>query len=429
MHCKKNPGIMLNLDIANMSFMEGDLPSLTKGNLSEYITSLIFILPFKQKNYEEGTFQVEYQGSLIDIHIYKIQDKLKDPISLLAKNVSFGLKENKITIPFEAISDNKGKYPCFCVEIIFPFRLADWIEPNHKFGIKDYDPEEVAITGPIQNKDKITALIVLNKLLSSVENKPKIEGLSYDNVTVFLENYFEKKNANIIFKKLNYFTSLNAYKNSVTEYFLGCKISEIPIKQSTREILNEEDLLKEILFAINKIKHCVEDRNLIEPFWDYNRNIIQNRNKMPANPKNETNIQPTLQIFLHIYLSNLGIHVVRETDEGVGILDLRCLYTTKENNAISISIEFKLAHHKKIEHGLTKQLPAYLKANQSNSGIFLVMWFKDEKGRCFREPQNRTKSEMIKFLEETSKTIEQKEGLKIDIILIDASFKPSASKL
>lgn len=432
MNYKKDPGIMFNLDLANLSEARGNLSSLNKGNFSEYITSLILILPLNQENYKEGTFQVEYQGNLININIYKIQDKSKDPISSLAKNVFFGLNENKMTmLPFEAISDNKGKYPCFYAEIIFPFRLADWIEPNHKYGVIDYDPEEVAVTGPIQNKDKITALIVLNKLFSNVEYKPKIKRLFYDDVTVFLENYHEKKNANIIFQKLNYFTSPEAYKNSITEYFLGYKTSEIPIKQSTIEINNEEDLLQEILSAINEIKHHIENRYKIQPFWDSSRTISQNGKNIdvPPNPKNETNIQPTLQLLLEILLSGLGVHVVRETDEGVGFLDFRCLYTTKKNNAISISIEFKLAHHKKIKHGLTKQFPACLRANHSNSGVFIVMWFRDEKGRFFKEPKDRKKSEMIKFLEETSKTIEQKEGVKINTILIDASFKPSASKL
>src|SRR5665811_399243 len=69
-----------------------------------------------------------------------------------------------------------------------------------------------------------------------------------------------------------------------------------------------------------------------------------NEIEVPPNPKKETNIQPILQLLLQISLSGLGIHVVRETDVGVGILDFQCLYTTKENKAISISIEFKLAH-------------------------------------------------------------------------------------
>ena len=170
---------------------------------------------------------------------------------------------------------------------------------------------------------------------------------------------------------------------------------------------------------------------MIDPFWDGGRNITHNGNEIevPLNPKKETNIQPILQLLLQISLSGLGIHVVRETDVGVGILDFQCLYTTKENKAISISIEFKLAHNKKIKHGLIKQLPAYLRANQSNSGVFIVMRFKDEKARYFKEPKDRKKYEMIKFLEETSKTIKQKEGLEIDTILIDASIKPSASKL
>ena len=118
-----------------------------------------------------------------------------------------------------------------------------------------------------------------------------------------------------------------------------------------------------------------------------------------------------------------------ETHEGVGNVDFKFIYTTKERNVISVSGEFKLAHNKKIKHGLTIQLPAYLLATKSKSGIFVVMWFKDETGKHFTKPENRSKSECINFLEKTSKILYENKKFKIKTILIDASKRPSASKL
>ena len=169
--------------------------------------------------------------------------------------------------------------------------------------------------------------------------------------------------------------------------------------------------------AIEIIKHHVENRYWINPFWEN------------SNPKNETEIQPTLHVLFDIILSPFGITVVRETNEGVGNLDFRFIYTTKEKKAISVSAEFKLAHNKRIEHGLTIQFPAYLLAINSKSGIFVVMWFKDETGKHFTKPENRSKSECINFLEKTSTTLNENKEFKIKTILIDASIRPPASKL
>ena len=86
---------------------------------------------------------------------------------------------------------------------------------------------------------------------------------------------------------------------------------------------------------------------------------------------------------------------MRESHEGVGTLDFKCLYTTPAGVAISIGIEFKLAHHKKLKHGVHVQLPSYLRSMRSKTGIFAVMWFKNETG-TFAEPSDYTKDDFEK---------------------------------
>ena len=338
-------------------------------------------------------------------------------------------------LSFEVFTDNRGKYPCFYVELLFPFRLAEWSDPSHESGIKmDYDHEEIAIKGPPDDKDKIIALKILNRLFSSENYESGIKPLVYEDVTVFLETYFIKNNENTILQKINFFSSKDAYKDAVIEYFLGSaskeNISDL-FEQTYPEIQIENDL-KEVVFSIvSKIKHYIEDRRWIEPFWDGERTIkIGNENiKFPESPKNETKIQPTLHVLFHMALSHLGVHVCREIDEGIGDLDFKFMYTTKDGIPLSISAEFKLAHNKKIKHGLTRQLPAYLRANQSTSGIFIVMWFKDEFEKFFKEPKTRIKAQMTQFIESTTEIINQNEELNIKSVLIDASIKPSASNI
>lgn len=199
----------------------------------------------------------------------------------------------------------------------------------------------------------------------------------------------------------------------------------------SQDVKSETDLLKVVSNAIDELKHCVEDKRWTQAFWDEEREIEEKgeKTKILATPKRETNIQPTLGIFFEHRLKHLGIHVSRETDEGIGNLDFKFMITTKNHIPLLICAEFKLAHNEKLEHGITKQLPSYLRANNSTSGIFFVMWFKDEKEKFFGKPINQNKSQMVEFVETRIKKIKHDEKVNIKFFLIDASKKPSASNL
>jgi len=194
-------------------------------------------------------------------------------------------------------------------------------------------------------------------------------------------------------------------------------------------IESESDFLMAISSTLAELKHYVEDRRWIEPFWDDAREVEINGEKHPiqAAPKKEPKIQPTLHIFFERSLNPLGIHVLRETEEGIGKLDFKFLITIKRRIPVNVCAEFKLAHNEELEHGLMTQLPLYLKASPSKSGIFLVMWFKDDKGKYFNKPVSHNKLQMIEYLEEIVKKMNREEEFEIKSIFIDASRKPSAS--
>ncbi len=182
-------------------------------------------------------------------------------------------------------------------------------------------------------------------------------------------------------------------------------------------------------FFIKELKHYIEDRRWIESFWDDERELEMDgkKIKMLAIPKKEPKIQPTLHVFFEHRCRIKGIHVSRETDEGIGNLDFNFAFTTKTGIPINVCAEFKLAHNTQLEHGITKQLPLYLKANRSTSGMFLVMWFKDEEKKFFNKPIDKNKSQMIEFLKEKIEAVKHAEEINLESVLIDASKKPSAS--
>ncbi|MDD5025520.1 MAG: hypothetical protein PHN79_10515 [Methanoregula sp.] len=112
----------------------------------------------------------------------------------------------------------------------------------------------------------------------------------------------------------------------------------------------------------------------------------------------------TFHILFEILLGPVGIHTTRESNEGIGNVDFKFMFTTSNQVPLKVLSELKLAHNQKSKHGLTSQLPAYLMSDRAKFGIFIVMWFKDEKNEFFKKPKY-DKSEFISCLENESEII------------------------
>jgi hypothetical protein len=432
----QNLKLLSNVDVSNTSHILGNFKLFRTDNKRDYETFIILALPSNQKDFKEGNFEVSYKGNTVKVDISKIDDKDQDPIFIVVNSlqplVSF---RPEIILPPEIYTDNRGSYPYYRAIIHFPFCLADWFDQDTPTGIKNIDNERAQITGGYKHESKIDALTVLNKLFLSEDYDLKKQ-LVYDDVTLFIENYFSKRYHQFILQRVNIFTSKNAYKNSI-EYFFGSfgeeRICEIIRKRNIPDIKTENDLSDYILYVIKDlIMHEVENRNWTDAFWNSERKVKRDNGEdipIPAEPKKETEIQSTLHVFFRLVLDDLGIQVDREPSVGIGNVDFKFTYATKSESKINTLLEFKLAHHQKIKHGLTKQLPAYLKADRSTCGIFAIMWFKDDKGKFFKEPANRTKVQMLEFITETSKYVSERDELNIKAVLIDASIKQTASNI
>lgn len=431
-------GIKLNMDLADMSFVKGSAASILTGKSEDYVAVMYFVLPYQPSDIKIGDYKAEYRGYDVDIRLQVLQSADKDPIMKAGKGFFFGTPGTGVpSLPFEVFTDNKGEYPCVLATLVFPYRLGSWIDPDHE---KTINYEEMQVTGPPDLREKVVALTVLNRLLKSEGLNINFSPIRYESVTVFAELYFKKPDKQSLVNKLTVLASKTAYKDAVEHHFLKGfdkkKIEEIALALTDavkeKPIENEVDLLKFVTSTISDVLiHHIENRRWIDAFWDGERKIKHNGKKIliPRNPKNEMQIQPTLHVVLDIALSPAGIQVIRESDEGIGRLDFRCLYTTKKSDGISVGIEFKLAHHKEIQKGIRSQLPAYLRAIRSNSGIFSVMWFKDQEGKYFNEPKGHLKGDTIAWLKNEAKIVSNENNMQIIASLIDASIKTSASKI
>lgn len=427
----------LNMDMNHIEFLPGDAKMITLKSKDAYITAIYFVLPISEEeffdthaNYNDGSEEWE-------VNFYKIDNEDQDPIIKVGKGMNFGTSGSGFdTLPFKVFTDNAGIYPCYLCELIFPSRVAAWADPTHETGIRmDYDYELLAITGK-QDEDKIKALILLNKIFThpSYKSVKKPSTVKYNDITTFLFRYFKKASNELILQRLLAISSPTAYRDSI-EAFLKTKIIDVEkeIDSIKKPVIKTETELQDFVYTVitDFLKQRIEKRNWIEPFWNEKQRIIQKKESktiaIKKIPKKEISIQPTLFIFLQLILNHFGIHIEKETDEGIGKLDFKCLYTTTDNECLSVSVEFKLAHNTGLKNGIKKQLPVYMDANKSKAGIFINMWFKDHKAKHFDKPA-ATKEETIGMINNLCKQVSHDKKIRILDVFIDASIKKTASK-
>lgn len=166
---------------------------------------------------------------------------------------------------------------------------------------------------------------------------------------------------------------------------------------------NEDDFRGIMRNIMNEIKNYIENKQGYRLLWNDD-----------GTPRKET--------LVHIYFDNLlenlcnrkNIDMSREPFMGRGPVDFKFSATS----SFRACLELKLSSNKRIYHGLAKQLPSYMLPQKVRIGIFVIIIL-DE----------RDKERIDKLLKEKNE-LEERHGISIDIISIDAtSKKVSASKI
>lgn len=385
-------------------------------------TVFAFYLPYIETGYWTHPVPLTHQGVNASVRNFVINDPSQDPYFEVLSTNHIGVNIPGIeTLSLLQLSDHKGNYPVWATEITVYSNISFWVEANIKSD---------EIMGSPPNEDKIFALRVWKEAARSVRYE---RHLDYDMVTLFIIRYFRQNGTERCWM-VNALTSNSAYRNKVREFLFDKKllnllaafeeIKTIPEINSEVELFEFVKDRSEEVFTLH-----VEYRRWIEAFWNGSRKvrIEGTETSVPAEPKGETQIQPTIHVLLHEMFSSAGIQVVRESDEGIGNLDFRLMFTTKAGKGISVAIEFKLAHHKRLMHGVKSQLPAYMDATRTNHGLFLVFWFKDTNGKFFKEPRNYSLAETRNNLMNEAKNVSEKLNKTIEAIVVDASIRSSAS--
>jgi hypothetical protein len=148
--------------------------------------------------------------------------------------------------------------------------------------------------------------------------------------------------------------------------------------------------------TLSHFKHSIEENRLSDVLYNDD-----------GKPRNELIAQRLIFSIGKIFGKLCDVDVTRESNAGPGPVDFRFSVGEKAR----LIIETKLSTHERLKDGYYEQLPTYAKAEKINRMVLVIIRV----------------SEDDKHLAALCKAVKQK-SLPIDVILIDAVRKPSASK-
>jgi hypothetical protein len=173
------------------------------------------------------------------------------------------------------------------------------------------------------------------------------------------------------------------------------------------EIVGTPNVNREGLDSWGRVEACVKDTisSFTKSVEDYRLSDVMYDDA--GDPRNEIIAQRLIYCIADIYAKQYDVDVSREANAGAGAVDFR--FTRGHDSRLIV--EVKLSTHSRLKDGYYEQLPAYGKAEGIKRLILLII-------------RVSTDDSHIKAL---IASIELK-SLPIDVIVIDAVRKPSASK-
>jgi hypothetical protein len=202
---------------------------------------------------------------------------------------------------------------------------------------------------------------------------------------------------------------------------LARKANILPVE----EYQSEESLRQKVYAALDSVQSKIDMMANVSSFYDvtYDGKAIKSRK-----PKAETDIQPIIMGLLNDQMLMANIEVIPECRTGVGALDFMFIGSVKDHGICRVCAEFKNAHSKDVLHGLTVQLPQYMRNAGASYGAYCVLWYK---GEWWLSPDKYdTPDEFLINLQTMSLEAYASEPLLegVRIFVYDLSKKPPASR-
>lgn len=182
-------------------------------------------------------------------------------------------------------------------------------------------------------------------------------------------------------------------------------IDKFPLDLSIFKINDQYKNIKSIVKEICKhFKSLIEEKGL----W----RLLYNDD---SKPKREAAAQLTFFGTASKICEQNDIDLSREVNNGRGPVDFKLSKGQKEK----VIVEIKLSTNRDLIHGFTKQLPTYMKQEETKNAIFLILSVSSKKKDIERV------NKLLNIYNEQSNEIKDQR----EIIIIDANPKESATKI
>ncbi len=176
-------------------------------------------------------------------------------------------------------------------------------------------------------------------------------------------------------------------------------VKDYPLKISSTAINDMESAINITQIICEKFKDLIETNGLNDLLYDENKK-----------PKHERAAQLLFFGVSDSYCSANNIDLTRESNSGRGPVDFKL----SKGAVDKIVVEIKLTSNPQLKHGIEKQLPIYMKQEQTVKAIYLII----DNGNA------KSLENFYRFYND----LDTKLKSKIDVIVIDGTYKVSASK-
>ncbi|WP_076011905.1 hypothetical protein [Alteromonas abrolhosensis] len=403
---------------------------MSSGNLSHsttrdknIVTLIRFSLPFKS-TYEQPVTIDNDEGKPL-INVSPVRTFWEDPMF----EVFMDLKVVNINWSYfsDLTIDHEGRCCHVTIKIDGLFtpdvelsesthEAIDFSEKEQIEGKKYYPHKEFALKTMLEAYDVLSSAI-------SLGSKKDLSANMFSN---YLVQYVDNDTRTTLCSKLYALTCHDSF-DRVRSKFVD-KLSSINLNDSyigVRELLYETKIesarnLKE--FVHRSIELIVKNNIEFDGGYSF---LWEDVSTTEKKPKTEPQMQPYIFALLKTIYEFVGIQISRETVCANGQIDFLVTFTNSKKVALQTCVELKLAHATKVEDGITKQLPKYMRSLRTKQGVFIALWFKS-----FSPPYVFDKPANI----ETSNDLEEKlarinPDKNISVIVIDCSKPTPPSKI
>lgn len=187
-----------------------------------------------------------------------------------------------------------------------------------------------------------------------------------------------------------------------------------------------------IIDALRTLNEEISRTGDIAGFWDEQR---EGKKITSLEPKREPIITRHIESRLRDITLQKNIDIMREIELGNSKLDLLFSAPLKDSNMVKICVEVKKAHADDLAHGLVIQLPEYMRRVGTDYGIYCVLYFGPEYPHKIKPSEerleNRVSGDLTEYDLQTllNLTASSTPYRNLQIVVIDVSHKPSASRL